>query len=62
MTDDVEKAYKDFEWRDRLLKVEGIERYAPEKRRFDLWITFILGFIIGVLVMGMLVPELAEII
>jgi len=60
--DDVEKAYEAFEWRDRLLKVEGIDRYVPEKRKLDLWITFILGFIIGVLVMGMLVPELIDMI
>ena len=60
--DDVEKAYESFEWRRRLMKVEGIERYTPDRKRFDLWITFILGFIIGVLVMGMLVPELIELI
>ncbi|MFW5928256.1 MAG: hypothetical protein ACOCSL_03550 [Thermoplasmatota archaeon] len=60
--DDVEKAYNNFKWRKRLLKVEGIESHAPERKRLDLWITFILGFIIGVLVMGMLVPELMKLI
>ncbi len=60
--DDVEKAYDSFGWRKRLMKVEGLEKYETEKKRFDLWITFILGFIIGVLVMGMLVPELVKLI
>lgn len=60
--DDVEKAYEAFEWRDRLLRVEGLESYTTERKRLDLWITFILGFIIGVLVMGMLVPELIDLI
>ncbi len=60
--DDVEDVYDAFEWRERLMKIEGIERYTPDRRKFDLWITFILGFIIGVLVMGMLVPELVELI
>lgn len=60
--DDVEEAYDSFDWRKRLMRIEGIERYETKKKRFDLWITFISGFIIGVLVMGMLVPELMKLI
>ena len=60
--DDIEEAYDAFEWRKRLMRIEGIEKYVKEKKRFDLWITFILGFIIGVLVMGILVPELMKLI
>lgn len=60
--DDIEDIYEAFDWRRRLLRIEGIENYKPDRKRFDLWITFILGFIIGVLVMGMLIPELIDLI